>query len=144
MVYGQQQEITRVVRAQKMFVVVPQEAMAASEKAAAMSKFTKTNETAKVLDYTCVKYTGEMNTRGVTTKVNYWTTTEISDPLKVLAHQPDPFGNPKLPEGVEGVPLKIENVMPDNTITLEATEVKNEKMNAQDFKIPADFKEMGK
>jgi hypothetical protein len=27
---------------------------------------------------------------------------------------------------------------------LEATEVKREKMNAEDFKIPADFKEMGK
>jgi hypothetical protein len=133
----------RVMRPQKMFVVVPPEAMAACDKAVTMGKFKKTSETAKVLTYTCTKYTGEIRAKGVTIKVNYWTTTEVSDELKMLAHNPDPFESRRLPEGVEGVPLKIERMLPAATTALEVTEVKREKLKAEDFIIPADFKEMG-
>jgi hypothetical protein len=137
-------KIMRVMRPQKMFVVVPPEAMAAAAQAVEATKFVKTAETTKILNYTCTKYTGEMKARGVTTKVAIWTTTEIKDDLKVLAHQPDPFGNPKLPEGVEGVPLKIEKTDPKGTAVMEVTEVKPEKLSDDLFKVPADFKEMGK
>jgi hypothetical protein len=136
--------IMRVMRPQKMFVVLSPEAMAAAAKSVEAGKFVKTDETAKVLDYNCRKYTGEMRSRGVTTNVAIWTTTEIKDDLKVLAHQPDPFSNPQLPEGVEGVPLKIEKTGPNGTSVLVATEVKPENLSDELFTVPADFKEMGK
>jgi hypothetical protein len=137
-------KIVRVMRQQQMFVVLPPEAIAAAEKAVETGKFIKTGETTKILNYTCTKYAGETKSNGVTTKVSIWTTTAISDALKVLSHQPDPFGNPKLPAGVEGVPLKIEKVSPSGTSTMEVTALKNEKLDAEEFKIPASFKQMGK
>jgi hypothetical protein len=136
--------IMRVMRPQKMFVVLPPEAMAAAAKSVEVGKFVKTAETAKVLNYNCTKYTGEMKAQGVTTNVAIWTTTEIKDDLKVLAHQPDPFANPQLPEGVEGVPLKIEKTGTNGTSVLVATEVKPENLSDELFTVPADFKEMGK
>lgn len=72
-------KVMRVMRPQKMFVVVPPEALAAAAKAVEVSKFVKTAETAKVLTYTCTKYTGTTTAQGVTTKVAIWTTTEIKD-----------------------------------------------------------------
>src|SRR5690349_9517365 len=117
-------KVMRVMRPQKMFVVVSPEAMAAAAKAMEVSKFVKTAETAKILNYTCTKYTGEMKSPGGVVKVTIWTTTEIKDDLKVLAHQPDPFGNPKLPEGVEGIPLKLEKTDAKGTGVMQVTEVK--------------------
>jgi hypothetical protein len=137
-------KIMRVMRPQKMFVVVPEEAMAAAAKASEVTAIVKTSETIKILGYTCTKYVGEMKAMGVTSKVAFWTTTEIKDEQKVLAHQPDPFGNPRLPQGVEGVPLKIEKVAPGGTTTLEVSDIKFEKLSDDLFKVPADFKEMGK
>ena len=138
-------KIMRVMRPQKMFIVLPQEAIAAAAKSVGYGKFVKTGETAKVLNYTCTKYTGEMNVRGTTTNVAIWTTTEIKDDLKVLAHLPDPFSDPKLPEGIEGVPLKIEKTDPNGTSSvLVVMEVKPESLSDDLFTVPADFKEMGK
>jgi len=137
-------KIMRVMRPQKMFAVVPPEAMAAAAKAVEVTKFVKTTETMKILQYTCIKYSGEMKQNGITTNVSIWTTTEIKDDQKVLMHQPDPFANPKLPEGVEGVPLKIEKTNSKGTTVLEVTDVKLEKLSDDLFKLPADFKEMGK
>lgn len=137
-------KVKRVMRPQKMFAVVPPEAMAAAKNAVDVTKFVKTTETSKVLQYSCTKYTGEMKSNGVTTKVTIWTTTEIKDDQKVLEHQPDPFGNPKLPEGVQGVPLKIEKTTDKGTTVMEVTELKFEKLSNEIFKLPADFKEMGK
>jgi len=137
-------KIMRVMRPQKMFAVVPPEAIAAAAKSVEVTKFVKTAETTKILRYTCVKYTGEMKQNGVTTNVSIWTTMEIKDEQKVLAHQPDPFANPKLPEGVDGVPLKIEKTNPKGTTVMEVTDVKLEKLSDDLFKLPADFKEVGK
>lgn len=137
-------KIMRIMRPQKMFVVVPPEAIAAAAKASETSVFTKTGETTKILTYTCTKYTGQMKVRGVVTKVAIWTTTEIKDDLKVLAHQPDPFSNPRLPEGVEGIPLKIENITDNGTSVMQVTELKVVKLSDELFTLPADFKEAGK
>ena len=44
------------------------------------------------------------------------------------------------PEGVEGVPLKIEIATPEgNTVGMEVTEIKRESLNAIDFH--SDYKE---
>lgn len=136
--------VIRIMRSQKMFVNVPAEAMAAAANAVEVGKFVKTTETVKILNYTCTKYTGEIKSQGVTTQVNIWTTSEIKDAKKVLARQPDPFGNPKLPEGVEGTPLKIEQIVSGTTSTMEVTKLKLEKLSDDLFKLPADFKEFGK
>ncbi|GHN02729.1 hypothetical protein WSM22_42180 [Cytophagales bacterium WSM2-2] len=137
-------KITRLMRPQKMFAPVPAEAIAANEKATETSPFVKTAETVKILNYNCTKYTGEIKSRGVVTKLTYWTTTEIKDDQKVLEHQPDPFGSPKLPPGVEGVPMKIEAVASIGKVIHEVTEIKSGKFSDDEFKIPADFKEVGK
>jgi hypothetical protein len=137
-------EVVRVVRPQKMFIVVSQKAMAAAARPVEVSKFVKTSETAKILNYTCTKYTGEMKAQGTITKVAIWTTTDIKDDLKVLAHQPDPLGNPKLPVGVDGIPIKIEKTDASGTAVMEVTEVKLEKLSDDLFKIPSDFKDIGK
>ena len=138
-------KVMRVMRPQKMFVVVPAEAMAAAANAFSATKFVQTNETAKVLSYTVRKFTGEIKMGMTNAKVTFWTTTDLKDDQNVLARQPDPFGYPKLPEGVTGIPLKIELVAANgNTTILEVVEVKAEKLTDDNFTVPADFKEMGK
>jgi hypothetical protein len=137
-------KIMRILRAQKMYAVVPPEAMIAAAKAVETGKFIKTTETTKILNYTCSKYTGEIKAQGLTAQVSFWTTTEIKDDQKVLSRHPDPFGNPKLPEGVDGIPLKVERISPRETSTMEVTELRLEKLSDELFKLPPDFKEFGK
>ncbi|HQQ96444.1 MAG TPA: DUF4412 domain-containing protein [Cyclobacteriaceae bacterium] len=137
-------KVMRVMRPQKMFAVVPQEALAAAAKAFSASPFVKSNETSKVLSYTVTKFTGEVKMGMATSKVTFWTTTDIKDDQHVLARQPDPFGFPKLPEGVTGIPLKIEIFTNGTTTVLEVVEVKSEKLADGIFTVPSDFKEMGK
>lgn len=138
-------KVMRVMRPQKMFAVMPPEALAAAAQASSASRFVQTNETAKVLSYTVRKFTGEIKMGMATSKVTFWTTTDLKDDQHVLARQPDPFGYPKLPEGVTGVPLKIEITAANGTTTiLEVVEVKSEKLGDDTFAVPADFKEMGK
>lgn len=141
---NQDTKVMRVMRPQKMFAVVPAEALAAAANAFSATRFVQTNETAKVLSYTVHKFTGEIKMGMATSKVTFWTTTDLKDDQHVLARQPDPFGYPKLPDGVTGVPLKIEIVATNGTTMLEVVEVKSEKLTDDTFKLPVDFKEMGK
>jgi len=105
-------------------------------------KVTRTNETAKILNYTCTKYIVEMTEGGKKVTNNVWTTTEIKDfNLNHLTNQR--IGSQGLYlEGVEGVPLKMEINTPEMKMMMEASEIKRQTLPASDFTIPPDYKEV--
>jgi len=108
-------------------------------------KVTKTSETAKVLNYNCTKYIVDITSAGGTKMTQYiWATTEIKDfDLKSLAKQRFGKGGQRMfYESIDGVPLKIEMRMAEANMSMEATGIKKEALNASDFVIPADFKEV--
>ncbi len=106
-------------------------------------KVTKTNETAKILNYNCTKYLVETMDRGKPMTQVFWTTTEIKDiDAKSLAKQRMGRGNQMMMyEGLEGVPLKIEMTTPEMKMNMEVTEIKKESLPDSDFSI-AGFKEV--
>jgi Domain of unknown function (DUF4412) len=106
-------------------------------------KVTKTNETAKILDYTCTKYLVESNEHGKTYSQTIWATTEIKDiDLKSMAKQSAGRGQSLYHEGIDGVPLKIEAATNEGKMVMEVTAIKRESLSAADFTLPADFKEV--
>jgi hypothetical protein len=106
-------------------------------------KVTKTSETAKIIGYNCTKYIAETTVEGHPTTQIFWTTTEIKDfDFKNLARQKmGKGGQPMFYEQIDGVPLKMEMSMPQGNMVMEAAEIKRGPLNADDFKIPADFTE---
>ena len=107
-------------------------------------KITKTTETAKILGYNCVKYLVETRMpNGMPTTQTIWTTTDLKDfDLKGLARQRMGQGMSIFHEGMEGVPLKTEMTMKEGNMLMEVVEIKRESLNAADFTIPSDFKEV--
>jgi len=105
---------------------------------------TKTGETTKILGYTCTKYVVTLTERGQTITQNLWATTEIKDiDVKALAKQRMGRGGQSMfYEGVDGIPLRIESTMKEGNMLMECTEIKKESLNASDFVIPSDFKEV--
>lgn len=107
-------------------------------------KVTNTSETVKVLDYTCTKYIVESTTKGHTMQQVFWTTTAIKDfDFKSMAHQR--MGNSQQSlfyEQIDGVPLKIEMVMPQGKMVMEVTELKKQSLSGADFAIPGGYKEV--
>lgn len=103
----------------------------------------KTNEKATILNYPCTKYVATITEKGKTINQIYWTTTDIKDfDMKSLVKQRMGRGEPMFYEGIEGVPLKIEMITPEAKMIMEVTEMKREPLNAADFSLPADFKEI--
>lgn len=100
-------------------------------------KITKTSETAKILNYTCTKYTVEVVEQGKTVTHTFWTTTEIKDiDMKSLAKQGMSRGNQSMfYEGIDGVPLKIEMSMAEMKMEMEVTEIKKETLSPSSFSI---------
>ncbi len=111
--------------------------------AEAKFKITKTSETMKIMGYNATKYIGEATERGKPVSIVLWTTTEIKDlDLKNMASQRmGPNSRPMMPEGVEGIPLRIENSTEQGNMVMEVAEIKRESLPDSDFTIPADFKE---
>ena len=108
-------------------------------------KVTKTSETATILNHVCTKYIVEASSNGTKKMMQYiWATTEIKDfDLKSLAKQRVGNSGHKLfYESIDGVPLRTEMMMQEATMTMEATEIKRESLDAAIFIIPADFKEV--
>jgi hypothetical protein len=136
----------RINREAKTYSVLPQNASEVSKDPASKVdiKVTKTSETAKVLGYTCTKYIVESATKGHTMQQHFWTTTAIKDfDFKSLAHQR--MGNSQQSlfyEQIEGVPLKMEMVMPQGKMVMEVTELKKQPLPSADFQIPSGFKEV--
>lgn len=133
----------RIDRQGKTYSVLP--AHSATESTTSPEvKITKTNETAKILDYLCTKYIAESTINDKTTQQIFWTTTAIKDfDMKSLARQ-RMGNNPQslFYEKIEGVPLKIEMTMPQGNMVMQATSIKRQSLNASDFTIPSDYKEV--
>lgn len=130
-------------RQAKTYSVLPQSTEDPSAKKMDI-KVTKTNETAKILNYPCTKYIVEITSDGNTLKQFFWTTTAIKDlDLKTLTNQR--IGNNQVSlfyEKLEGVPLKIEMPSPQGRMVMEMTEYKKQSLPAADFALPAGFKQV--
>ena len=134
----------RLDRENKTYSVLPTYSGSGNAKTPPVApKVTKTAETAKILNYNCVKYLVETVIDGKPTKQAIWTTTDIKDiDTKGLAHQRMGQGMSLFYEGIEGAPLKMEMSMKEGNTVMEVTDIKRESLNAADFTIPADFKEV--
>lgn len=112
-------------------------------KSTAQVQVTKTNEKATILNYSCTKYIAVVTEKGKTVNQVYWTTTDIKDiDMSHLKNQRMNGSQPLLYEGIEGVPLKMEISMPEAKMVMEVMEIKKESLNASDFTIPSDYKEV--
>ncbi len=134
----------RLDRENKTYSVLP--AYSGSENAKTppvAPKVTKTSETAKIINYNCVKYLVETMVDGKPAKQAVWTTTDIKDiDTKGMARQRMGQGMSLFYEGIEGVPLKMEMSMKEGNMVMEVMDMKRESLNAADFTIPSDFKEV--
>jgi hypothetical protein len=106
-------------------------------------KVTKTSDTKTILDHVCTKYIVDSTTpNGKAAQQFFWTTTDIKIDMKNLAQHKMGKGNSFFYDNIEGVPLRIEMTMPEGTMTMEATSIKKESLNGNDFQIPAGYKEV--
>ncbi len=105
-------------------------------------KVTKTKETMKILNYTCTKYIVEATEGNRKMNQSIWATTEIKNinASNLLKHRMG-RGESIFYEGIEGIPMRVESILPEGSMVMEMSEIKNEKLNASDFAIPTDFKE---
>lgn len=104
-------------------------------------KVTKTSETAKILNYNCTKYLVESNINGKTFQQFLWTTTDIKG--FDMRHMSTRDRNASFYfDKVDGVPLKMEMMMPEGMMVMQAIEVKKQSLPASDFVIPSDYKEV--
>jgi hypothetical protein len=105
-------------------------------------KVTKTSETLKVLNHTCTKYLVESTLNGKTFQQLVWATTDIKDfDMKNIANRSG-NGQSFYFDKIDGVPLKMQMMMPQGTMTMEAIEIKRQTLPASAFVIPADYKEV--
>jgi len=107
------------------------------------TKVTKTKETAKILNYTCTKYTAEVTHEGKTMTQTFWTTTEIKDvDFKSMANQRMERGKQLFYENIEGFPLRVEIDYPEMKarMVMEVSEIKKQILKAEEFSIPPDYK----
>lgn len=107
------------------------------------AKVTKTSETKKILDYTCTKYVVEAAYGTKKSTQIFWTTTDIKDfDMKGMSQQR--FGNnPQhlFYDKIDGVPLRIEMMIPEGNMIMEVTSLKRHALPAADFAIPTGYKE---
>jgi len=105
-------------------------------------KVTKTMETQKILNYTCIKTIVTVTDKGKSIDQIFWTTTEIKDlDLKSLSNQRMGGGQSMFYEGIEGVPLKMEMTMPQAKMVMQVTEIKKEVLPNTTFAIPVGYTE---
>jgi len=122
-------------RKEKMYSIAPE--YKAKEEDLDKIKVTPTNATAKILNHTCKKYIVE-DANGLKTTV--WATNEIKN-IDIQSFYQSKDMNNQYFSKIEGFPLKIESENKGNQFTLEVTEISKTPQKAEDFKIPADFKE---
>lgn len=102
----------------------------------------KTDETQKILGYTCTKTLVTVSEGSETINQVFWTTHEIKGlDFKSLANQKIGRGKEAFYyRDLDGVPLKIETIIPQGIMTMEMTEIKKQALPASDFEIPAGFR----
>jgi len=138
MLYAEGQVPVRINRQNKTYSKMPEGSAGETPEV----NVTRAPETMKILDYTCQRYLVEMSSGGQSVTQVMWTTTEIKDiDMKALSRQRSAQGQPMFSDKVQGVPLRVEVNSPQGKMVMEVKEIKREKMNDADFKIPAGFKE---
>jgi hypothetical protein len=126
----------------KTYSVVPQGSNAPGKSPQGEVKVTKTTETQKILNYTCTKTIVKITDKGKSIDQIFWTTNEIKDfDLKSLSNQKMGNGQSMYYENLEGVPLKMEMIMPQAKIVMQVTEIKKETLASTVFEIPTGFTE---
>jgi hypothetical protein len=103
---------------------------------------TKTTETATILGYRCTKYLIENKDpkKGLIQEI--WTTTDFTA-FDLRSFRNQKFGrNSWYFEGVEGVPLRMVAQNDDGDVTIEAIAIEKRQQKAEDFSVPADYKEV--
>jgi hypothetical protein len=127
----------------KTYSVLSQPQKKESTSSTPAPKVTKTNETKKILNYTCTKYIVETTSNGKTVAQNVWATTEIKDfDFKSLSKQRVGKDQALFYENIDGVPLKMTMDVEGMQIDFEVSEIKKGSLNPAEFTIPADFKEV--
>jgi hypothetical protein len=132
-----------VNRKMKQFSTLPKRERR-NAKSDSLATVTKTNEVAKIQGYNCTKYIVEKMEGGLTSTQEIWATTEITGfDVNSIARLSVARVQWNL-KRIEGVPLKLVGKNRDGVFSMEATEVKQAPQNAEQFKIPGDFRETAK
>ncbi len=138
---GDKNQSVRIDHANKTYTPLATATKPESTTTANPPKVTKTSETKKILNYTCTKYIVEStDPKGKSAKQVFWTTKEIDIDMKKLS-QHRVRDNQFFYENIEGVPLRIEMIIPEGNMTMEVTDVKKESLSASLFQIPSGYKE---
>lgn len=138
MLYAEGQAPVRINRQNKTYSTMPEGSTAKAPEV----NVTRAPQTMTILGYTCQKYLVEVKSEGQSMNQIMWTTTDIKDmDMKALSRQRSAQGQPMFTDKVQGVPLRVEVSAPQGTMVMEVKEIKREKLNESDFKIPAGFKE---
>lgn len=138
MLYAEGQAPVRINRQNKTYSTMPE----GSTGSAPEVNVTRAPQTMTILGYNCQKYLVEVKSEGQSMNQIMWTTTDIKDmDMKALSRQRSAQGQPMFTDKVQGVPLRVEVSAPQGTMVMEVKEIKREKLNEADFKIPAGFKE---
>ncbi|MFN3402801.1 MAG: DUF4412 domain-containing protein [Cytophagaceae bacterium] len=126
-------------RKNKTYSVIPKTA----EDKKTTFKVTKTEVFSKVMGYNCRKYIVENEMDGKKLIQTVWATNEIKTFDKELLKKMD-FGKSfsgVYYEGIDGIPLKIENESQEMQIVMEVVEIKSQTLDASDFNIPDGYKQ---
>jgi hypothetical protein len=139
---GDKNQTVILDRNNKTYNIMPSGANAPGQGESLKPTVTKTSETATLLNYTCTKYIVTIQERGQTVTSFIWATTDIKDiDFKALAKQRSGRGQSIFYEGIDGVPLKMESVMPQGKMIMEVIDIKKESLSTSDFTIPSDYTE---
>ncbi len=103
---------------------------------------TKTNETMKVLNYTCTKYIVTSKKDNQISNHFFWTTTDVRgfDPA-ALRRSAGRNGQAMYFEGVEGFPMRMEMDLSKMKMIFEVTELNRGSIPATEFEIPEGYTE---
>jgi hypothetical protein len=129
-------------RAEKKYKLLPKQT-STSDSAKRKVKVTKTNETAKILDYNCTKYIVEQTDSKNNKRIQYiWASTEIKDLNSSSFSKTTLDGNQKfMYEGVEGIPMRFTINTKEVNMTIEMTEINRSALSNSEFIVPAGFTE---
>lgn len=124
------------------FARLAQAAPSAAEARSSDFKITKTGNTAKVLGYPCEEHLVEISHEGRTIRNTLWVTDAIEGlDAKALARTQIGGRDAAYLAQVEGVPLKMEMVLPQMRLLMQASAVSAGPVPESLFVVPADFKE---
>lgn len=105
------------------------------------AEVTRTSQTRKILNYTCTKYVIEVTEGEETLWQVFWTTTDIKGFELTHPALQELVKNQPGSEKIAGTPLRIELRNTLGNVIIDVAELKQEKLAAAAFVVPADFTE---